>query len=87
MEAPCSLYPDSHGYRLCDDSSLAMESPASQRSSLSSDRSFEEDSDDGSDVDEELLKQYQERPPSLRLNASGKKERDPRYHCLMERMR
>lgn len=40
-----------------------------------------------SEMDEEVLKLYQQRPPSLRVSDSGKKERDPEYHCLMEKVR
>ena len=87
MEPPCSLYPDINTHDLCMNGSPAMESPPSQSGSFCSSRSNCEDSDDESVFDEELLRQYQERPPSLRINASGKKERDPKYHCLMERLR
>lgn len=43
--------------------------------------------DSDTEMDEELLKLYQQRPPSLRVNELGEKERDPEYHCVMEKMR
>jgi len=45
------------------------------------------DTDSDTEMDEELLKLYQQRPSSLRVSESGKKERDPEYHCLMEKLR
>ena len=30
---------------------------------------------------------YAQRPASLRVTDSGKKERDPQYHCVMEKVR
>jgi hypothetical protein len=39
-------------------------------------------------LEEEIESLRRKRPPSLRMNvASGKKERDPQYHCLMEQVR
>ena len=43
--------------------------------------------DSDTEMEEELLKLYQQRPASLRVSDSGKKERDPGYHCLMEKLR
>lgn len=36
---------------------------------------------------EEMEALYAQRPASLRVTESGKKERDPQYHCVMEKVR
>lgn len=38
-------------------------------------------------LEEEMEALYAQRPASLRVTESGKKERDPQYHCVMEKVR
>lgn len=38
-------------------------------------------------LEEEMEALYAQRPASLRVTDSGKKERDPQYHCVMEKVR